>query len=272
MANLFRAFLFKLRHDLAFRITLIIGIALAVFSALLFLLIGVLVNEKLISGEMMFISSLSPTQNFGLAIPINLIVFTVGEFTHGSIRNKIIAGYSKAKIYASLCINGLFFAFSLLLVYVLLCLGLGCLFGGYSGTLRSFLGFGYASDYVPKLLLIAILSYVSITSFTVFFSALFRSIGPAIPVVIIVILFAAFAGTIASSFADKEALIWIARIIDPLYAFGAGELLNVGESQAVKTVQTITNETLICGCLSNVAYAIGFFLGGMFLFKKRDVK
>ena len=109
MGNLFKAFLFKLRKDLTFRITLFIGLGLAVLMTLIYLGIDLVVKAleedpssyKFVfcTGQNLFINSLSPAQNFGIAIPINLITFTVLEFTQGTIRNKIIAGNSKTNIY-----------------------------------------------------------------------------------------------------------------------------------------------------------------------------
>ena len=129
MGELFIAYLYKLRRDLAFRITLIIGGGLALFTSLLYLGLSFLLESKMVSGAQMFIGSLSPTQNFGLAVPINLITFTVMEFSQGGIRNKIIGGHSKAQVYTSLLLNGLVFTFSLMIIYSLLCLGLGFAFG-----------------------------------------------------------------------------------------------------------------------------------------------
>ena len=91
MANLFKAFIFKLRKDLTFRITLIVGAALAVgLSLILFFIDLGLKNSgiddfKLCTGQTLFVMSLSPAQNFGLAVPINLITFTVLEFTQGTV-------------------------------------------------------------------------------------------------------------------------------------------------------------------------------------------
>ena len=133
MKELFLSYLYKLRHDITFRITLIIGGGMAILMTLIYLGLGALLGSEkpLISGEMMLLSSLSPTQNFGLAVPINLITFTVLEFNQGSIRNKIIAGHSKAKIYTSLFLNGLIFTIALVGAYVLLSWGLGSIFGCY---------------------------------------------------------------------------------------------------------------------------------------------
>ena len=102
MRNLFKAFLFRLRKDITFKVTLFIGIGLAVLFTLIYLAIDLAAKAlaegdyqfMFCTGQNLFIGSLSPAQNYGLAIPVNLISFTVLEFTQGSIRNKIIAGIS----------------------------------------------------------------------------------------------------------------------------------------------------------------------------------
>ena len=134
MGNLFRAFFFKLRRDLTFRITLIVGAGLAILMMVLFLIIDNFLGDfdaRVCSGQTLFLVSFTPTSNFGLAIPINLITFTVLEFTNGIIRNKIVAGNSKFKIYLGLFLSGLVFALSLLFVYVGLCTLLGTICGGF---------------------------------------------------------------------------------------------------------------------------------------------
>ena len=138
MLRLIKAFLFKISRDITFRITLIIGVALALTSTLGLFAIGMLIGgndaqlaKQMLNGQSMLVNSLSPAQNFGIAIPVNLISFIALEFNHGTIRNKIIAGNSKFNIYSSLFISGLFFAFALLLVYVGLCTGISSLIGGF---------------------------------------------------------------------------------------------------------------------------------------------
>ena len=105
MNRIIKAFLFKLKKDLTFRITLIVGLSVAVLMTLINFLIDFSSRDEtgikfaMCNGQNLLLSSLSPIQNFGLAIPINLIAFTVAEFTQGVIRNKIIAGNSKRKVY-----------------------------------------------------------------------------------------------------------------------------------------------------------------------------
>lgn len=283
MAKLFNAFLFKLRHDLTFKITLIIGVALALFMTGLYLLLQYITEQIILTGQLMLVASLSPAQNFGLAIPVNLITFTVLEFTQGSIRNKIIAGHSKGKIYLSLCLNGLVFSFALISVYVLLSFGLGSIFGGFDpeGSSMSVAALGMvkmAPFYLVKLLVVAVFIYIGITCFAIFIASLFRSIGPSIPIVIVVIVFTYLIGTVITSISNDETLTWIVRIFDPYYALGANELEVVsttivnGKEVPTEYQQTLYNETFISGIISNAVYSALFFIGGLIIFKKRDVK
>ena len=94
MGRLLKAFFFKLSRDLTFRITLIIGAGIALMMTGIYLAIdltaasetGVSYAEysgKLLTGPTMLVSSLSPAQNYGLAIPINVISFICLEFSQG---------------------------------------------------------------------------------------------------------------------------------------------------------------------------------------------
>ena len=292
MKELFVAYLYKLRHDLAFRITLFIGVGLALFLSLIYFGLSFALEAEMITGTTMFISSLSPTQNFGLAIPVNLITFTVMEFSQGGIRNKIIGGHSKAQVYTSLVLNGLVFTFALMIVYSLLCLGLGAGLGaiitlmnpdwsevGSISLSTLSMTSGYADGYFVKLIFSAVVCYISIGSFTVFFATLFRSVGPCIPVIIITLIFLSLACTIISLIGlDKEEVLWAGRILDPLFPLNAGEYIEISKGtnefgyENIERLSTIHNETFVSGICSNLVYAALFFGGGLLIFAKRDIK
>ena len=196
MVRLLKAFFFKISKDITFRITLIIGAGMAVFMTLLYLGLQLALGDEMggtmLSGQSMLISSFSPAQNFGIAIPINVISFIVLEFTQGTIRNKIIAGHSKFKIYASLYLSGLVFAFALLLVYVGLCTALGSIFGGFNpngfAAIGTSIGGVVSGQFIVRFVILSLLTYVSIVSFTVFFATLVRAMGPSLPVIILGIM------------------------------------------------------------------------------------
>lgn len=287
MVNLFKAFLFKLRRDLTFRITLFIGLGIAVLMTLIYL--GIDLGMKALAeqvseetdepykfmfctGQNLFISSLSPAQNFGIAIPVNLISFTVLEFTQGTIRNKIIAGNSKTKIYFSLILSGLVFTFALIITYSLLCLGLGSIFGGFdiNGTTTSG---SLNAEFFWKLVVLSITAYILITVGTIFFATLLRNIGPCIPIVILLILGCYLVSTIFSAVAmlgDEVEFIKTAtellKYLNPLHSIASYASSIGGDKLEIK------NDAFIAEIINNLVYT-GLFLGfGLLIFKKRDVK
>ena len=294
MGRLFKAFFFKLSKDLAFRITLIIGAGLAILMTGLYLLIDLGLGTfgetglKFLTGPNMLLSSLSPVDNFGLAIPINLITFVCLEFSQGTIRNKIIAGHSKFKIYSALVISGLILAFSLLTVYVGLCTLLGTIFGGFNlddptinmTSIASMMGSGYTSSwYIWQMLITAIVVYICIVSFTVFFAALFRNIGPCIPIVIISLMILSVGGSLVSMIAgalENDGLVNFVKAVDPLFVISGGGSAteyatdSTGENLIAYTV--VETSAFICTIINNLVYAGIFFAGGALIFKKRDVK
>ena len=256
MARLFRAFIFKISKDITFRITLIIGAAVAVFTTGIYLILSSAMSDefgegaKILTGQGMLISSLSPVQNFGIAIPINLISFTVLEFTQGTIRNKIIAGHSKFKIYSSLYLTGLVYGFALLITYVGICTGLGSIFGGFdqNGTamVGTSIGGKISAEFLLKFVALGILSYVSIISFTIFIVTTFRSMGPSIPLVIVGLMgcyFLAYIFQIIVSTMDVMSGAMPA-VIDASSSMDPQAISSSMEAVAEETTETVDSGTM----------------------------
>ena len=289
MGRLLKSFLFKLSRDLTFRIVLIIGAGIAFFMTGLYLLIDLglegLAGEsiKFLTGPNMLLTSFNPADNFGLAIPICLITFVCLEFSQGAIRNKIIAGHSKFQIYTSLVISGLILAFALLFVYAGLCTLLGTIFGGFDLDepivliSLSILGAYVDGLYVFEMIVTAIVVYICIVSYTVFFAALFRSVGPCIPVVVIVLIMLSVGGTMISLIADaleSDALVNFVKFTDPLYVISGGgvETTYIAENGNPKTYISIETSAFVATIINNLVYAGAFYAGGALIFMKRDVK
>lgn len=304
MKNIFKAFLFKLKKDLSFRIIGIIGLALAVLLPTILFLIDLGISQlnddgkiihMLCTGQGLLVSSWSPTQNFGLAIPITLITLTVLEFTNGTIRNKVISGYSKTKIYLGLYFTGLLYTLALISLYVLVCFGLGCAFGGFNprGDLFSLSSLGGGTitpDFLWKVIVLSLLAYVVIATMTIFFSTLFRNIGPSIPVVIILIVMCSGIASISQvlsmfgSEADEadsmaKLLSGVAKflkVINPIHS-----ILVFDSTTTTEFVNEELNYTTTVGISwssfwtqigNNLVYIAAFFTGGLLIFKKRDIK
>lgn len=289
MGRLFKAFFFKLSRDLTFRIVLIIGAGIAFFVTALYLLIDLgiegLAGEsiKFLTGPNMLLTSLNPVDNFGLAIPICLITFTCLEFSQGTIRNKIIAGHSKFQIYASLVLSGIVLTFALLIVYTGICTLIGIVFGGFDLSnpiiiLTLSISGAYAEPlYIIQMLIIAVVVYIAIVSYTVFFAALFRNIGPCIPVVIIVLMMLSLGGSIVAMIGEvleSDTLVNIVKIVDPLYVISGGgtDFTYVIENDSAKQYVSLETGAFVANIINNLVYAAVFFVGGALIFVKRDVK
>ena len=307
MGRLFKAFVFKLTKDVTFKVTLIIGAAVAIFTTLLYLVLNNALNDalkemygegmdasniKILSGQGMLLSSFSPVQNYGIAIPVTIIVFTTLEFSQGTIRNKIIAGHSKFKIYASLYINGLIYALLLLFTYVGVCTAFGSIFGGFDANGFAYIGTSGAmvsAAYIIKFVILAIVTYVSLVSFTIMIVTLFRSVGPCIPIVLILLFgcyfVPAISNAITSSFmiVDDESTKGVAeifklidgtlKVVDPLYGISVVQTDSNALSETNPyPIATMDNLTFIGGLISNIFYAGLFFLAGSLVFRKRDIK
>ena len=289
MGRLLKSFFFKLSRDLTFRIVLIIGAGLAVFMTGLYLLIDLGIEGlagdsiKFLTGPNMLLTSFNPTSNFGLAIPICLITFICLEFSQGAIRNKIIAGHSKFQIYTSLVLSGLVLAFALLIVYCGLCTLIGTLFGGFDLKdpilliTMSIAGAYAEPSYIVQMVLTAVVVYICIVSYTVFFAALFRSVGPCIPVVIIVLIMLSLGGSLIASIGsilEDEALVNFVKIVDPLFVISGGgsEMSNMVKNDKMVEYVSLDTSAFVATIINNLVYAGIFYAGGTLIFMKRDVK
>ena len=238
---------------------------------------------KLLTGHGMLTMSLNPAQNYGIAIPINVAVFVVLEFTQGTIRNKIIAGHSKLKIYASLYISGLILGAALLFAYVGFLTIFGTIFGDFDVNVVTLLGTGFGAatvEYIVKFVVLALLVYTTLISYFVFIATVFRSLGPSIPLVIAAVYGLYYIAMIVSvivsinqEISDTAQVIGnVFKCIDPLYGLSVTDSVIVGEGENMKAIAKMDNFTFYSGIASNLAYSAAFFFGGACLFKKRDVK
>ena len=297
MGNLFRAFFYKLRKDLTFRIALFIGIGMAVFMTLAFLLIDIMswagsdepFKATYCAGHNLLVNTLNPAQNFGLVVPILLTVFTVSEYNNGIIRNKIIAGNSKTKIYFSILLSSLVFTFCIVTAYIGLCVGLSSIIGGFNvngnifatnnifSAISTLIGNTHTNgEFYLKLIVTGIFVYIFVTSMTVFFATLFRSMGPCIPIMIVLLIVMSSATMIVGIFSmsnpeetTAKVMVALSRWANPLYGLDAYDTVQIGEQEAI---YAIANEDFATHIACNCIYITAFTLGGWAIFRKRDVK
>lgn len=267
MFNILKASLYKLFRDRTFHVTAIIGVVLAGFMAL----IGVL--TKSISGESTFLSSFSLGTGFGLTVPINLIVFTVGEFTYGTVRNKIIAGFSKGKIYAGLFLTGLVFTFILVTVYVGVSLAIATAVGGFDGT-----KIGGAS-FILTYIAFAIITYVFTTAFAVFIAASIRTIGGSISIVVIGLVVLSLMPLFVF-IADLQNMVLVglehwSSWVNPIQMIGfySNDVTKIiAQIADPSTFYKLSPTVISAGLVTPLYWAIIFYALGRVIFQYSDVK
>ena len=101
---------------------LILAIIFPLLSAGLYGLVvrGIDPEQFQINAEVAFIGSFSPLNNFGFLLLIFMLVILLADFSQNTIRNKVVAGYSKSTIYLAGAIFTLSIAFVATTVYVFL--------------------------------------------------------------------------------------------------------------------------------------------------------
>ena len=149
MTNLLKADFKRVFKD---KLLLVVGILAVVFSvitpvlyALLFsgmddslVELGLLVNAK-----GMFFDSFVPGNNLGLIAPVLLAIVLWKDFGQGTVRNKLVSGYSRTAIVLSMYTVCLTVLFAVMLLHALLSLGIGRLFFPYQGYPFTWADFGY---------------------------------------------------------------------------------------------------------------------------------
>jgi len=272
MGRLLKSFFYKLFRDNTFRIVAIIGVCLAV---VLTIINCNGVESFMGSGAYCFISSISPSQNFGIAIPINLSIFLTLLFGQGIIRNQVIVGNSKTKIFFSLLIGGSIFNLILIALYVGICTGLGSAIKGfYNGIFKETL---LPAESIIKIVVVTIVNYILLAVYTVFITSIFKTPGASISLVLIpIILFSILSMVLTIIGKDPSSPIptWLIeanKYINPQYLIGRlTGLLNVLMNDSKQIA--VTTQEFIIGIVNNVVYIILFSGFGCLIFNKRELK
>lgn len=128
MRNLLKADLLRVVKDRLFIALIILCFVLSLMSPILTGFITLIVSSKdntreLVSAASNALMAFTPLNNFGLILTIFMCVILCKDFNNGTIRNKIIAGKSRLAVFASNTITTIIFTTSFMLFGFLLSLG-----------------------------------------------------------------------------------------------------------------------------------------------------
>lgn len=205
-------------------------------------------EEFFFSSEVLFMSSFSPLNNVGLIILIFIIVILMADFNQNTIRNKIIAGYSKNTIYLSSAI----FSLSITALATTIYAFLSYLFVGL------FTNFGAGSfSKILEIWLVSIMATMAIYAFVQMIVFVFKNLGAALGIVIgsFLVIFLAYTILMFNLTAEVNRII---VILVPLLQL-SGSI-------------TFESSNIIWMVLSSVVWlsaCVGF---GLFLNKKLDYR
>ncbi len=274
MRNLLKADLKRAWKDKLFLILCILAGVFAVTTPLLYKAIFSFMDmeELLEMGELlgnqftakgMFFASFSPSNNFGMVLPILTAIILCKDFSHGTIRNKIICGKSRTKIYFSL-----FFTCAILMCCFILVQAIATL-------LVSLTMFEYQADpftasdfgYLMASIAFEFVVYLFISALLTFFIISMKNAGVAIVMYFVVNFVLLIIGSITQTtllLGDPASSSYeVLKFFNDANMF-TSLLIGGGASYQWKEILTIL--------LPNIFLAALFIFFGWYLFRKKDLK
>ncbi len=167
MLNLFKSDLKRIYKDTLFKVAIIVGLGFALFMPLTYFGMSALVGEDIVNAKTIFFSSMIPSSNFTLIAPVFIIIAICKDFSQGTVRNKIISGNSRSRIFFSLFLTCFFYLFAIILAHALITLILSLIFfdyqrGGFDGSDLGYLLLSIFFEMIVYFFISAIASFICV--------------------------------------------------------------------------------------------------------------
>lgn len=264
MSDLLRADFFRIRKSKLTLVVLIIAVAAPVLITLLYLAInnlfydglGMAADDTIFDAKMLFGSAFSLGNNVGIVIPIFSGLFVMMDINNGTLRNKIICGKSRTKIYFSHLITSVVFNVVTILIYAAVTTALAFIFFDYGCEVND-----AEIKNIIYYVISGILSFVFIASVSSFFALVLKSSAPTIIFTVVIgvgLCLIAEVGIILQAFEKYNYYIYAIPTLSN-YAFMYGE-------------SGISDAMFWEGAGSMIFFsALNTFLG-ILAFRKKDIK
>ncbi len=266
----------RVLKDKLLLVVLIIALVFAVSTPLLYrVLLGGLLETpelaalgmNLVSAKTQFFTSFSLSNNLGIISPILLALILCKDFSHGTVRNKIIAGKSRHSIFFSLYIVCAVVLWGVTMIYSFLTLGVSLLFFDYQST--EFTSGDFA--YFMQSLLFELLVYLFVAAVISFLCAAMKNAGLVtvmyIAIMFVLIMVAPILQVIISLLSaqvDSELLVKCLTFLNRINIFIFPMSIGSGTSYQLKDVLYFTITPVV---------GIGLVTGlGTLIFRKKDLK
>jgi ABC-type transport system involved in multi-copper enzyme maturation permease subunit len=274
MRDLLKADLKRALKDKLFLVLCILAGVFAISTPLLYKAIfSVLDMEELFEmGELlrnqftakgMFFTSFSPSNNFGMILPILVAIILCKDFSHGTIRNKIICGKSRTKIYFSLFCTCAILMICFILAQALVTLLISLTMFEYQADPFTANDFGYLMASIAFEFVV----YLFISALLTFFVVSMKNAGTAIVMYFAVNFVLLIVGSITQTallLSDSTSSSYeVLKFFNDANMF-TSLLIGGGASYTGKEVLTIL--------LPNIFLIAVFVFFGWYIFRKKDLK
>lgn len=252
----------------------ILAIVFALLTPVLYAIISSVVDvssdpvlQSIIYSKTIFFSNFSMTNNMGLIVPVLLAIVLCKDFSHGTVRNKIISGKSRSSIFFSMFIVCAVVLISVILLSAFLSLAVSLIFFDYQASpfALSDLGYFMAS------LLFEILMLLFLSALLSWLCSCMKNVGIAI------VLYVAFAfvllmlggiiqvvAGVLQTMGHNGVLIDILQVMNRINVGMFPSYIGTGTTYSLKDVLYLTLPSLIG--------TLGFLGLGILGFKKKDIK
>ncbi|MBR2612945.1 MAG: hypothetical protein IKC72_07735 [Clostridia bacterium] len=268
MRNLYITDLKRILKDKLFLIAAILAGVFALINPLLNkILFSALELEDFLDGMMnaksMFFGAFLPGDNLGLVMPILISIIVCKDFSHGTVRNKIISGKSRGVIFLSHFLSSASVMCVLMLAHALLTLAFSLCFFPYQSEKFTMSDFGY----LLLSLLFEMIVYLAIAAIVTFIATLSKNMGICILLYLALSFGLSIIGSVfmtAGAFLDKSSS-WFG-IVEFINA------LNFFTSSLIGSGVTYTAKDVLYILLSPILTIAGSLALGIHLFSRKDLK
>ena len=260
MLRLIKADLFKTIKSKLSLIVLIIAVVFPILIVFLYLGINALFEAglegdmgfDLFSAKTIMGSTYSLSNNVGIVLPIFAAILVGLDMSNGTLRNKIIAGHSREKVYFSHLIVSIIFNVVIITIYALVTVGFSLIFFKYGKEINK--------EEILNIIYFYILgtfTYIFVATLSTFLSLNLKSNALAIIIMVVINLLMAIVATLVN-FLDYENYKYAIYLI-PTF------VLN-------QFAANIDLKMFICGMVSYIGLGALNTVAGVLLFKYKDLK
>jgi len=220
--------------------------------------------ESLFKARDLMFSTFSLSSNVGLVIPIFTGILVMADIRNGTVRNKIIIGKSRTKIYFSQLIVSVSFCVAMSLVSFLVMTSGSLIFFKYGYTFNASEAWNFS-----KALIIGVLSFIYVATLATFIALSTKSMPLTIVFTLLVVVGLSLVCSLAFLVPEDSNYIYIFYLLP---TFGASSISSSTLSLLTGSNDLLSNKVFFFCLGSLLGFSTFNTALGIFIFNKADLK